>query len=166
MKMERISLFFRAFVTILAFASLPTVSAADEPFARIKSVRIERTNVVVEAEASTDFTKATLESSTRLGRRGWMPRAVHLINNSGAVDNFTFTLPLTPELEILRIRGDRASDTLPAEFYTGTNKFDVAGGALPSGQFDGGVGGPVTSGPNEGGGDRDNGGAPRDVVES
>ncbi len=166
MKMERISLFFRACLALLALADLATSSAAAEPFARLKSVRIESTNVVVEAEASTDFTKATLESSTRLGRRGWMPRAVHLINNSGAVDNFTFTLPLTPELEILRIRGDRTTDTLPAEFYTGTNKFDVAGGALPSGQFDGGAGGPATSGPNAPGGDRDSGAPPRDVAES
>ena len=62
MKMERIALFYlrATFVTLLALGGI-TFSNAAEPFARIKSVRIENTNVVVEAEASIGFTKATLE---------------------------------------------------------------------------------------------------------
>ncbi|MGZ8940608.1 MAG: beta-propeller domain-containing protein, partial [Limisphaerales bacterium] len=154
-------------VPLLVLASsLWTPRAAEETsFARITAVRIESTNVVVQAEASTDFTKVTLESSTRLGRRAWQPRAVELITSSAAVENFTFSIPISPEIEILRVRGDRTVDTLPAEFYTGTNKFNVTGGTAGDGSTaggDAGVGGPAA--PNEGG---DRGGdSQRSVVES
>src|SRR5687768_11368384 len=87
--------------------------AAEEPTARITAVRVEGTNVVVDVEASADFTKVTLESSTRLGRRAWLPRGVKLIPGGAAVANATFTVPLSPEIEILRVRGDRVQDTLP-----------------------------------------------------
>ena len=154
----------------VATASQSTRAAEDTSFARITSVRIESTNVVVAAEASTDFTKVTLESSTRLGRRAWLPRAVQLISSSEAIANITFTVPISPEIEILRVRGDRTEDTLPAEFYTGTNKFNVAGngggnflggGTTAGGDGGAGAGGPAA--PNEGG--RDNA-SPRGVVES
>ena len=76
----------RVAVVMVAVASVFGIIAAaeEEPFARITAVRVEGTNVVVEVEASAGFTKVTLESSTRLGRRAWLPRGVKLIQNAVA----------------------------------------------------------------------------------
>src|SRR5688500_16834037 len=145
-------------------SGLWTTSAAESSsFARIKSVRIERMNVVVEVEASTDFTKVTLESSTRVGRRAWLPRAVQLIDATESVAKITFSVPISPAIEILRVRGDLAESSLPAELYTGTNKFTIPGGGVPIGGMEYQNQGPVTSAPNT---DSREGESARSVVES
>ncbi|HEX7858987.1 MAG TPA: beta-propeller domain-containing protein [Verrucomicrobiae bacterium] len=138
--------------------------SAPTPYARISSVRLEGTNVVVEVEASADFTKVTLESTTRANRRAWQPRAVKVIENASATVHVAFTLPTSPELEILRVRGDRITDSLPAELYTGTNKFAVAGTAGANGPVNFNDGGP-TAGPGAGD-DREDSSPQRSVVES
>jgi len=107
-----------------------TQTDSSEPLAEITSVRLEKTNVVVEVRASSSLIRVTLESSTRVGRRVWEPRAVHHLDPGTEVyRTFTFTLPQSASLEILRVRGD-LSDPLPSSFYLGTNEF-VAN--LPSG---------------------------------
>src|SRR6266540_1536683 len=77
-------------------------AAAEEAFARITAIHIEKTNVVVEVEASGSLAKITLESSTRVGRRAWEPRAVEVLKGTEAGPiNFTFTVPISPAIEIL-----------------------------------------------------------------
>ena len=51
----------------------------------------------------------------------------------GGTLNFTFTVPASPALEILRVRGDFADTLLPAQFYDGTNKFIAATGGPAAG---------------------------------
>lgn len=155
----------RAMVVLLAVASVFRLIAfaEEEPFARITAVRVEGTNVVVEVEASAGFTKVTLESSARLGRRAWLPRGVQVVQGGAAVANATFRVSLTPELEVLRVRADRVQESLPADFYTGTNEFTVPGGATSGGGAEYNDGG-ATAGP--GAGDSRDDGAPRNVVES
>src|SRR5688500_14531742 len=94
------------FAGFVATSLTNSFGAESSPFARINSVRMEGTNVVVEVEASADFAKVTLESTTRANRRTWQPRAVKVIENAAAAVHVTFTLPASPELEILRVRGD------------------------------------------------------------
>ena len=112
--------------------------AENEPFAEIKSVHLQGTNVVVQVEAAASFARITLESSTRVGRRAWEPRAVHHLDpgTAGPV-TFTFTLPLSPELEILRVRGDLTT-SLPAGFFEGATNFVSGSGGTPAagGPFD------------------------------
>ena len=149
---------------LLAGAGPGRAEAAEvEPYARIKSARIEKTNIVVEVEASANFTKVTLESSTRVGRRAWEPRAVKLMNDLEAASaNVTFTLPISPALEILRVRADLVENSLPTEFYTGTNKFTnvTTAGGVAAGAGDG------TSAPTREGDANAGGGSSRTVVES
>lgn len=156
---------FWAVACLLWSALSSTHAAAAESFARIQSVRIEKANIVVEIEASTDFTKVTLESSTRVGRRAWEPRAVKVLDPlDGLVARVTFTVPVSPAIEILRVRGDLAENTLPAEFYSGTNKFSVVNnGNANAGGLGGGV---LTSAPTEDRAVMDGGGGARSVVES
>lgn len=137
---------------------------AEEPYAEIKSVLLQGTNVVVEVEASTDFSKITLESSTRVGRRAWEPRAVHHLEPADSgLATFTFTVPLSPALEILRVRGD-ITTALPAAFFDGPTNFVSGSGN--------GAGGPSAGGPLENGDVRAPadgdfaGGGDRTVVES
>jgi hypothetical protein len=70
MKTKYSFLFCAAFL-LYGTASRRGWAADDATFARIKTVRIEKTNIVVDVEASGNFTRVTLESSTRLGRRAW-----------------------------------------------------------------------------------------------
>ena len=111
---------------VFAFALLfvlPAKSAEPEPLAEITSVRIERTNVIVEVRASSSLVRVTLESSARVGRRSWEPRAVHhLAPSTEAYRTFTFNLAMSPAVEILRVRGD-LSEALPPSLYGGTNSF-------------------------------------------
>ena len=122
--------FFQVCVAMLLFGMVrPGGAAESESFARIKSVRIDKANVVVEVEATASFTKITLESSARLGRRAWEPRGVKVLTNATeSVNTVTFDLPLSPAIEILRVRGDLAENSLPGEFFSGTNSFTLPNG--------------------------------------
>ena len=164
MKTKELFRFCTAFVLLTA-AAMQTWSADDTASARIKSVRIEKTNIVVDVEASGNFTKVTLESSTRLGRRAWEPRGVKVLTNNEALASATFTVPISPAIEILRVRADLAANTLPATLYTGTTNFTLAGsgGGGPPAVFDGSAG-PTAGAPSRDAGQEN--GVPRSVVES
>src|SRR4029079_2716224 len=82
-------------------------------------------------------------SGPRVGRKAWEPRAVEVLKPGGAgTVNFTFDIPLSPAIEILRVRGDFADQILPASFYAGTSKFVAATGTGGAG-----AGGPVAMTP-------------------
>jgi hypothetical protein len=150
------------FVRILAAAMLlANASLAAESAARIGNVWLEKTNVVVEVQTEGNVLKVTLESSTRVGRRAWEPRAVRFLTN-GEPENvrFTFKVPLVPNMEILRVRTDFAASSLPASFYSGTNSF-VTGAEDGGGAFRGGLETTAPAMDAAPGGD-----APRAVVES
>jgi hypothetical protein len=72
----------------------------------------------------------TLESSTRVGRKAWEPRGVEVLNGDGdGTVNLKFNVPISPAIEILRVRGDFGDQVLPASFYAGESKFTAATGS-------------------------------------
>ncbi len=120
-------------VSLLGAALLMLARAdarAAETYARITSIHVEKANVIVEVQASAKLGKVTLESSTRVGRKAWEPRGVQVVKPGAAADtvNLTFTVPISPAVELLRVRGDFADNMLPPSFYEGTNKFIAATG--------------------------------------
>src|SRR5688500_12036143 len=122
----------KCFWTLLFAAVLlmgtPAQGNSSEPLAEITSIRLDKTNVLVEVRASSSLLRVTLESSTRVGRRSWQPRAVrHLEPSSELFRTFTFTLPQSAAIEILRVRAEM-SEILPASAYLGTNTFVSSGG--------------------------------------
>jgi len=151
----------RAVAAGLVLLLSAATSFGAEATARITGVRIEKAQVVVDVEAAGELAKVTLESSPRVGRRAWEPRAVKLLDGSEAAEGlvkFSFTVPLSPAVEILRVRGDLAAGALPSIFYGGTNKFNA-----------GANGGNMAAGPTAQVVDRaaeDGAGAPREVAES
>jgi len=86
----------------------------------ITSIRQDRTNLVVRAQVPTGVLRVTLECRDRLGARSWEPRAVARLDGAGG--SVTFQLPLSRQLEVIRVRAD-ATEPLPASFFTGTNAF-------------------------------------------
>ncbi len=88
---------------------------------KILNIQINRTNVVVNVEVSVGLRKVTLESRSRLIGSAWVPRAVKRLDGKG--ESTSFSLPVTADLELLRVRGDE-NDPLPEAFYKGTNKFE------------------------------------------
>ncbi|MCX6882881.1 MAG: hypothetical protein NTV12_10320, partial [Verrucomicrobia bacterium] len=88
---------------------------------KILNIEINRTNVVVNVEVSVGLRKVTLESRSRLIGSAWLPRAVKRLDGKG--ESTSFSLPVTADLELLRVRGDE-NDPLPDAFYKGTNKFE------------------------------------------
>ncbi len=162
--MKTKQLFRFSLALLLLGAPCSRAFAAEGASARIKLVRIEKTNVVVEVEASGNFAKVTLESSTRVGKRAWEPRGVQVLTNSTeTATTLTFNVPVSPAIEVLRVRADLVENTLPAQFFTGTNEFSLSGSAdgIP---VDSATGAPNTSAPGREAGD--GAGSDRSVVES
>ncbi|MDX1951685.1 MAG: beta-propeller domain-containing protein [Verrucomicrobiota bacterium] len=92
---------------------------------QILNIFLDGTNIVVRARVSPKYQKVMLESSVRLGRRAWQPRGMHrfaAVNTNGPAVEVTFRIPVTADMELLRVRGD-FSDPLPASFYTGITKY-------------------------------------------
>jgi hypothetical protein len=144
-----------AFVFVCASAAL--AAAAQQP--AITSIRLEGSNVVITAQVPAGLKRATLECRERLGQGNWVPAAV--AHSDGAGGTVTFRLPLSSQVEILRVRGD-ATDPLPSSFYTDATSFlEESGGAGVPGDprfattLDGTT--PVTT---------ESTSAPREVVES
>ncbi|HTG43078.1 MAG TPA: beta-propeller domain-containing protein, partial [Verrucomicrobiae bacterium] len=148
----------------LALLKYDAAAAEASAYARITEVRIEKTNIMVRVEASGSLAKITLESSTRVGRKAWEPRAVQLLKEKTAeLVNLTFHVPISPAIEILRVRGDLGGQVLPPAFYEGTNAFVAAttgGGAGAA------VGAPNTETTGAPGRSAVTDGAARSVVES
>ena len=164
MKTKHFVRFCAVALVTLGMPVITTFAAVGEPVARIKSVDIAQDNIVVAVEASGNFTRVTLESSTRLGRRAWEPRAVQVLTNNDALSEVTFTVPISPEIEVLRVRADLAANTLAPELYTGTTNFTLAGNNSPGG-FRGGAGA-EDSAAMPGAEAPESGGSSRSVVES
>ncbi|HEV8541695.1 MAG TPA: beta-propeller domain-containing protein [Verrucomicrobiae bacterium] len=131
---ERTWRFSRSLALTFALYLVPASFTANDPSARIAAVHLDHTNLVVDVEASGSLARITLESSPRLPRKVWEPRAVQVLDetNAGAV-SLTFTIPISPATEILRLRGDLPSAVLPASFYDGTNKFLAASAGSTTG---------------------------------
>ena len=117
----------RHLLGLLAALCLPASAPAQLARPAIAAIRVESTNVVVEANIPAGLRKITLECRTHLGRGAWEPRAVARIDGTGGL--LTFRLPRRGEFEAMRVRADER-DPLPASFYTGTNAFtgDTSGG--------------------------------------
>ena len=114
--------------------------------------------MVVSAQVPGGIHRVTLECRSRFGAGSWEPRAVSRLDGNGG--EFTFRIPKSAGLEVLRVRADD-QEPLPASYYSGTNSFvgqPVSSGGL-SAVFDGAPRGSPGADPT--------GGAPsRDVVES
>lgn len=108
---------FSIFLTVLLFVEL-TSRAAEQP--QITTVRLEDTNLVVEATVPAGIIKVTLQSRDRAEGSSWVPRAVARLDGAGG--SLTFRVGMSAKFELLRVRADE-TDPLPASFYTGTNNF-------------------------------------------
>jgi hypothetical protein len=92
----------------------------------IESIQLEGTNVIVKVDVSANIKAVFLETRPRLGSGSWEPRAVQRPSDSSTqVKMLTFRLPLTANMELLRVRGD-TSEVLPASFFSGTNSSVLA----------------------------------------
>ncbi|HVY68417.1 MAG TPA: beta-propeller domain-containing protein, partial [Verrucomicrobiae bacterium] len=106
-------------------------AAVQEP--AITSIQVDRQTVNVVADVPAGIKKVTLEGRSRLDGGAWTPVAVQRVKGDGGP--VLFTLAMSADVEVLRIRGDQ-DEPLPANFYQGTNAFagppssaDVAFGA-------------------------------------
>ncbi len=157
-RLKVVSYFTAAF--LMAFlASGQSVAAS----LHIKSVRLEKKELVVVVEVPAGLPRVTLEGRARFSAGSWAPRAVLRPSAAGEV---TFRLPISEQVEIIRVRGD-GQEALPQSFYQGTNSF---GGPASSAEFSAGPGTPpvanVTPSPGDKSDTGGGAGAPRDVVES
>ncbi len=98
--------------TALAQSIVPTIT----------NVRTEGTNMVVTASVPAGVQRVTLETSDRLNRLRWGPRAV--MRPQALAQTVTFRLPMSQPVELIRIRAD-VSEPLPATFFDGTNAFSA-----------------------------------------
>src|SRR5439155_3655537 len=114
--------------------SIQTGTAPTVPI--ITSIRLEGTVVVVLARVPPGINKVTLESCRRLAGEAWTPKAVSRLNGTGG--EISFRLVRSPDLELLRVRGD-AREALPGFFYQGPSSFagqPVGGAGLMGGAAD------------------------------
>lgn len=105
----------------LYFATPQHLLSGPQDQARITHVTVEDGQVVVIVSIPEGLRKITLESRPTSGPGVWQPRAVARIQGEPA--EITFRLPLSRDLELLRVRGD-ASEPLPAAFYQGETAFN------------------------------------------
>src|SRR5688572_5035808 len=94
--------FAKIFPCLLLALLAHSLSALDQP--TIRSIQLQRTNLVVNAEVPAGIKKVTLESRARFGSGSWTPRAV--LRLSGAGGEAVFNIPRSTQLELLRIRAD------------------------------------------------------------
>lgn len=105
-----------ALVTV--WGAVRLAAAAARP--HIESIAISGGTVVVTVQVPPGLRKITLESRLRLGAGAWVPRAVERLDGSGGT--VTFRLPLSAQIELLRVRADE-TEPLPASFYEGRREF-------------------------------------------
>jgi hypothetical protein len=160
MKPNVCRMFIASALAVVGAVLLSSARAAGPERPRIETISVSGQTVAVTVRVPAGIRKVTLESRSRVEAGAWVPRAVERLDGTGGV--VTFRLPLSAQIELLRVRGD-ASEPLPAAFYAGTNKFGGAVSTAPqsdlvrNGSFDGLTGTP----PAEVGG-----GGERAVVES
>src|SRR5688572_326557 len=157
MRIFRISWFVSA---LLLACSLTGSFARIVVQPKITSVSIQGTNVVVKVSAPAGLQKVTVETRSRLEATAWAPKAVKRFESATTAEQeLTFTFPRSDRLEVLRVRTD-ATDSLPAQFFKGTNQF--AGPQSSSGVPPGGTAVFDGAGPNSPAPESQN----RSVVES
>lgn len=99
-----------------------TAIARAEPV--IRSIRPKGTNVVVTVAVDASARRITLEGRPRLGPGGWLPKATQW--PAPQRGEITFELPITSDLEVLRVRSETDSELpLPAPFFGGPTRFDA-----------------------------------------
>src|SRR6185436_11191425 len=89
----------------------------------ITAIRVDGTDVVVEAQIPAGLRRVTLECRERMGTGAWEPRAV--VRSDGAGGRISVRLERSRALELVRVRAD-ASEPLPLAFYGGTNAGQTA----------------------------------------
>jgi len=134
---------------------LASTALAQSSGPSITSVRTEGTNLVVTAVVPAGVQRVTLETSDRLNRLRWAPRAV--LRPQAQPQVVTFRLPMSQPLEMIRIRAD-ATEPLPATFFQGTTVFSAPADSTVGQSVDYRLG-PIGAG-------NPPGGPVRDVVES
>jgi hypothetical protein len=130
-------------------ALLPMAVLAQSATPMITGCRLEGTNVVVTAQIPAGLRSITLEGSDRLGRLGWVPRAVTNLETGGG--SVSLRVPMARSMEVIRVRAS-ASQPLPEAFFQGTNVFsapsDNSTGLAPGGLAgNSGDGAPPGNGP-------------------
>jgi len=129
----------------------------------ITGIRPSGTNLLVTVQLPDGCRRITLESRPRMGTGGWIPRKDHW--PAEGVGEVTLTLPITAEVELLRAKGETATELpLPAGFFAGKREFAAtvsASSSVPSAGGDGAVnfgsgtpGAPTTDVRGEAGGSR------------
>lgn len=112
--------FIATLLAVLGLMPLCSTRAAGPDRPRIESIHISNQTVTVTVHVPAGIRKVTLESRARVDAGAWVPRAVERLDGSGGV--VTFRLPLSAQLELLRVRGDE-TEPLPAAFYSGAKEF-------------------------------------------
>jgi hypothetical protein len=101
-------------LSVIFFCVLISGSPLEQP--RITNIQIVDDQVVVTAVVPVDIRKVTLESRARISGAGWEPRQVARLGGEGG--ELVFRLPISDQLEVLRVRADE-TEPLPPEFYLG-----------------------------------------------
>ncbi len=151
-----------AWVAWLA-ALMPLTARAGGKEPVITGIRPSGTNLLVTVQLPDGCRRITLESRPRMGTGAWIPRKDHW--PAEGVGEVTLTLPITAEVELLRAKGETATELpLPAGFFAGKREFAAtvsASSSVPSAGGDGAVnfgagtpGAPTTDVRGEAGGSR------------
>ena len=151
-----------AWVACLA-ALMPLTARAGGKEPVITGIRPSGTNLLVTVQLPDGCRRITLESRPRMGTGAWIPRKDHW--PAEGVGEVTLTLPITAEVELLRAKGETATELpLPAGFFAGKREFAAtvsASSSVPSAGGDGAVnfgagtpGAPTTDVRGEAGGSR------------
>ncbi len=128
MRPNAVRLFITSALAVLGAVLLCSTRAAGPERPRIETISVSGQTVVVTVRVPAGVRKVTLESRSRVDAGAWVPRAVERLDGAGGT--VAFRLPLSAQIELLRVRGD-ASEPLPAAFYTGTNEFGGAVSTAP-----------------------------------
>ena len=97
---------------------VPLQATPDRP--EIRSVHLDRNVVLVTAQVPAGLRKVVLESRLRFGAGTWTPRAVARLDGGGG--EVSFRLPMSEQLEVLRVRAEE-TEPLPRSFYQGATNF-------------------------------------------
>jgi alpha-tubulin suppressor-like RCC1 family protein len=93
----------------------------------ITSIRLQGTNIHVQARVPQGYARVILEACRRVLDEPWQPKAVARVEGAGG--ELSIGLSQAPGLEVFRLRAD-PKDALPGFFYEGRSAFD----GQPSGQ--------------------------------
>lgn len=90
----------------------------------IRSIRAKGTNLVVAVAVDPSSRRITLEGRPRLGPGAWLPKATQW--PAPQRDEVLFELPMTADLEVLRVRSETDSELpAPARFFNAPARFDA-----------------------------------------